>query len=137
MKYAESEEAKIRFLGQLYESASRDIEDPSLIHTSDCTVVAKQLGYSEAQGYGIAQELFDLGLVEPMGGPHYRLTIQGKSYIGRLIHERDQPLPSRLWGWMSSPAVAGGVAGLVASIIVAVLSASEAPWWIKWLFGRK
>ena len=53
------------------------------------------------------------------------------------LHEASRPWHDKMKEKAVSPAFTGGVAGLVAAIIIALLTASDFPWWVKLLLGKK
>jgi hypothetical protein len=64
------------------------------------------------------------------------LTEQGRDHIQNHLHEQHRPWHEKLGEKIQSPALIGGIAGIVTSLIVNVLSASDMPWWVKLLLER-
>lgn len=95
------------------------------------------LAISEVQAERIAADLEAQGLIQAMGGMAYSLTDQGREVVEDHLHDLHRPLHERLREKLWSPAVVGGAAGFITSLLVNVLAASDMPWWLKLLLAKK
>lgn len=143
------EEKKMQFLGALYDIAQDHIKNQGDVHDpvkvrEFRAVIAQRAGLADGESQRIGAELARQDLVEttrdlspdPEKGELYSLTQYGLEAIENHLHEKHRPWHDRLRENLGSPAIIGGLAGLITSLLVNVLSASDMPWWLKLLLAR-
>jgi hypothetical protein len=133
----ERDRLRFAYLRALYDKEQNEKTSLGLIIAIELDEVMKSLSITEVQAERITTDLESLGLIQAMGGMAYSLTDEGREAIENHLHEQHRPLHDKLREKLWSPAVIGGLAGFITSLLVNVLAASDMPWWLKLLLRKK
>jgi DNA-binding MarR family transcriptional regulator len=133
----ELERIQTAYLKALYEKERAEKSSIGAIIGMNMGEAATALSISKLQVDRAVTDLEAEGLINAMGGTSYSLTVDGRNRIEWHLHETHRPWYKKLREKLGSPAVIGGVAGFITSMLVNVLAASDMPWWLKLLLGKK
>ena len=133
----ERERLRFAYLKALYEKEQSEKTSLGTIIAMDMTEAVTLLQITEVQFERVITDLESAGLIQATGGLFYSLTELGREMIENHLHELHRPWHHKLRENLGSPAIVGGLAGFITSLIVNVLSASDMPWWVKLLLGKK
>jgi CTP-dependent riboflavin kinase len=127
----ERERLRIGFLKVIYEKELRERTEAGTIIDMTVPEIAKILGVSESQSDRISSDLESQGRIQSAGGDHVALTEYGREYVEDYLHELYRGWFEKMKDRLASPAIVGGIAGFITSLVVNVLSASDMPWWLN------
>jgi hypothetical protein len=128
---------KLDFLKLLYRMELKNQEEGKLvITTGDWRELGNKVGASEAIAHRIVSDLSTQNFIELPGGRSCNLTKNGRDFIESQLHEESLSWIDRSRRKLNSPAIVGGIAGGVVSLIVSILTASDVPWWVKMIMER-
>jgi DNA-binding PadR family transcriptional regulator len=133
----ERDRLRLAYLKALYDKEQSEKTSIGLIIAIELEEVMTILKISELQADRITSDLEAHGLIQGMGGMAYSLTDQGREVVEDHLHELHRPWHDKLKERISSPAVVGGAAGFLTSLLMNMLAASDMPWWLKLILGKK
>ena len=133
----ERDRLRAAYLKALYEQEQREKVNVGTILCTHMAEAARTLGITELKIERITTDLENAGLIRAMGGMRYALTDLGRGMIEDHLHEEHRPWHDKMKEKAASPAVVGGIAGFIAALIVSLLAASDIPWWVKLMIGKK
>jgi hypothetical protein len=133
----ERDRARFAYLKALYDTENREKTDLGTIIMISLEDALTTTGLTALQAERAIADLENAGLIQAMGGMHYALTDYGREQVENHLSEEHRPWHDKIRAKLGSPAIVGGVAGFIASLVVNLLSASDMPWWLKLLMGKK
>jgi Mn-dependent DtxR family transcriptional regulator len=133
----ERDRLRFAYLKAIYNKEQKEKTSLGTIVSMHMKETADAVHITEVQAERIMLDLENAGFIQLLGGLFCGLTDMGRETVENELHEQHRSWHDRLREKLGSPTVMGGLAGLITSLLVNVLAASDMPWWLKLLLGKK